>query len=442
MNNSETDSLKLLPDYLDSLNLNLEPDDLFILVQKLGIALLIGLLIGLEREHSKPEDEKIFAGIRTFPLISTFGFLSGFISAFTSVWVYIFMFISFAALVTTSHVFSAREGKKGSTSEISAILVFILGSLVFWNFIIVAAIVGVIVVLFLSLKIPLHTFVGKINTEDIYATVKLSVITVIILPLLPDETLGPLDVLNPRLIWYMVIFIGGISFVGYILIKVFGKDKGISLTALMGGLVSSTAVAVSLSRKSKKNKSLSDEFANGIVIASTVMYPRVLIVVSVLNFSLLSSLWLPVLIFTLTGFAISYFFYKQSNGEKADDFEIKNPFELKSALLFGFIFAVVIFVSKAAQVYIGTGGIYAASALAGLTSVDAIVLSIAKFSGGGLSENIAVSAILIALISNTIIKALIAITMGSKELQRNTVIGLGIMIIISVIYLILFLIIS
>lgn len=442
MNQSETDSIRLLPDYLVSVKSILESEDLFILVQKLVIALFIGILIGLEREHSKPKDEKIFAGIRTFPLISTFGFLSGFISAFTSFWVYVSMFIGFSALITTAHVFSAKEGKRGSTSEFSAILVFLLGSLVFWNYIILAAIIGVIVALFLSLKIPLHAFVGKINIEDIYATIKLAVITIIVLPLLPDETLGPLDVLNPRLIWYMVIFISGISFIGYILIKVFGKDKGIPLTALMGGLVSSTAVTVSLSRESKKNKSLSDEYANGIIIASTVMYPRVLIVTSILNVSLILKLWLPVLIFTATGFVTSYFLQKKQSNEKYEDFEIKNPFELKSALLFGLIFAVVIFISKAAQVYLGTGGIYAASGLAGITSVDAIVLSLAKLAGGNLNENVAIAAILIALISNTIIKALIALIAGSKELQRNTLIGLGIIIFVSVVYLILFLITS
>jgi len=450
MNQTESaDSLKLLPDYLVSFKSLLESEDLFTIVQKLGVAILIGLLIGLEREYSKPRDEKIFAGIRTFPLISTFGFLSGMISEFTSFWVFISLFTGFSALIITAYIFSAKEGRRGGTSEISAILVFLLGSLVFWNFIILAAIIAVIIALFLSTKFQLHTFVGKISMEDIYATIKLGIITIIILPLLPDETVGPLDVLNPRLIWYMVIFISGISFIGYILIKVFGKDKGIPLTALMGGLVSSTAVAVSLSRKSKRNISLSDDFANGIIIASTVMYPRVLIVASVLNISLLSNLWLPVLIFTATGFAISYFFYKKSNEKEPGSIDLSNPFKLKSALLFGLVFAIVIFASRAAEIYIGTGGIFAASALAGLTSVDAIVLSLARLSEGilpagktGLSEEIAVAAILVALISNTVVKAAIAVFIGSKELRKNTLMGLGVLVLVAVVYLIIFLIVS
>jgi uncharacterized membrane protein (DUF4010 family) len=442
MNQTEpADSIKLLPDYLVSFKSLLESDDLFTLLQKLGVAILIGLLIGLEREYSKSQNEKIFAGIRTFPLISTFGFLAGMISAFTSYWVFIFLFSGFSVLVVTAYVFSAKEGGRGGTSEISAILVFLLGSLVFWNFIILAAVIAVIIALFLSTKFQLHTFVGKISMDDIYATIKLGIITVIILPLLPDETVGPLDVLNPRLIWYMVIFISGISFIGYVLIKIFGKDKGIPLTALMGGLVSSTAVAVSMSRKSKSNVSLSDEFANGIIIASAVMYPRVLIVTSVLNISLLSNLWLPVLIFTAAGFAISYFFYKKGSEKKTDSIEVKNPFKLKSALLFGLVFAIVIFASKAAQVYIGTGGIFAASALAGITSVDAIVLALAKLSGENLSERIAVAAILVATISNNIVKAAIAYFAGSEELRKNTLLGLGVLVLVSVLYLVIFLII-
>jgi uncharacterized membrane protein (DUF4010 family) len=432
---SSTDSVKLLPDYLVSFDSNLESDDLIVLLQKIGIAILIGLLIGLEREHSKPQDEKIFAGIRTFPLISAFGFLGALASSFTSYWVFIFLFIGFCGVVITSYIFSAQDGKKGATSEVTALLVFLLGGLVYWNFVILAAIIAIIITLFLSLKFQLHTFAGQVNREDIFATVKLGILTVIILPLLPDETIGPLNVLNPRQIWYMVIFISGISFIGYILIKVFGKDKGIPITGLMGGMVSSTAVAVSLSRKSKQNKTLSNDFATGIIIASTVMYPRVLIVVSVLNPALLSQLWLPVLIFTAAGFALSYYFYKKTSEKQNGELELKNPFKLRSALLFGLIFAVVIFVSKAAQEYIGTGGIYIASALAGLTSVDAIILTIAGFN---LDEKVAVAAILIASISNTIVKAAITYFSGSDQLKKNTLIGLGILVVISGAYLIIY----
>ncbi len=424
------DTIKFLPDYLVSTNSNLESEDLFVLVQKLAIAVLIGAFIGLEREHSRPHDEKTFAGIRTFPLISILGFTAALIASITTIWVYAAVFIGFSSLVTSAHIFSAKKGRLGGTSEISTLLVFVLGSLVYWNFMILAAVITVIIALFLTLKIQLHRFVGKINEEDLYATLKLALITVIVLPLLPDKTYGPLNVLNPRLIWYMVIFISGISFVGYILIKFYGKDKGIAITGLMGGLVSSTAVTFSLSKKSKANANLSGEFGTGIILASSVMFPRVFIIILVLNNSLVPEVWLPLMIFSIVGGIISYFISKKFKHEKHEAIDLKNPFELRSALLFGVVFGVIIFVSKAAEVYMGAGGIYVASGLGGLTNIDAIVLSLAKLSKNGINIKTAGAALILALIANTIFKAIITITLGSKELKRYTLPGFGVLAVI------------
>ena len=430
------DTLKLLPEYLLKNDNALTSADLFILLQKLAVAILIGLLIGLEREHSRPKDEKIFAGVRTTPLIATLGFVAGLIASVTSYWIYFIIFAGFASLVTAAHVFSARSGKLGGTSEVALMIVFLLGTIVYFNFIILAAVIAVIVTLFLTLKFQLHQFAGKVSEEDLYATLKLAIITVIVLPLLPNKTYGPLDVFNPRLIWYMVILVSGISFVGYVLIKVFGEGKGISITGLLGGMVSSTAVAYSLSRKSKENADLSQNFALGIILASSIMYVRVFIVVLIFNSVLLLSLWLPILIFTATGFAVSLFMLKKNSGVKHDRIELRNPFSLKSAILFGIIFGIVIFAAKAGQVYFGSGGLYAASALAGLTSVDAIVLSLTKMVSGNISTEVAVTAIIIATISNNIVKGAISFFMGSNLLQKHVLAGLGIISGVSVIYLV------
>lgn len=431
------DTVKHLSDYLFSGSSNLDSDDLFILVQKLAIAIFIGAFVGLEREHSRPENEKTFAGIRTFPLISILGFTSALISTITTPWIYFAMFLGYAALIIASHVFSAKEGKKGGTSEITAFIVFLLGSLVLWNFIILAAVIGVVVTLFLTLKFQLHSFVGKINEEDIYAALKLAIITVIVLPLLPDKTYGPFNVLNPRLIWYMVIFISGISFVGYVLVKIYGQNKGALITGLLGGMVSSTAVAFSFSRKSRDQNELSLNFAAGIIIASTVMFPRIFFIVLVFSSNLIGKLWIPLLISTAAGFAVSYYFSKKLTQKQNQQLEFRNPFELKSALLFGLIFGIVIFVSKAAEVYMGTGGIYAASALAGITSVDAIVLTLSGLASSGLSEKVAASAVIIAALVNTVVKGVISIFLGSESLRKYTVIGLSIITAVSAAGLIL-----
>lgn len=413
----------------------LEAGDLFTILQGLGTIIFIGLLVGLEREHSRSKDQKIFAGIRTFPLIGILGFVTALAASITSELIYVAVLLGFSGLLVTAYLSAAKDGRLGGTSEVTAFLVFILGTMVYWGFLLLPVIIAIVITIFLSLKLQLHTFVGKISGEDIFATLKLAIISIIILPLLPDRTFGPLNVLNPRLIWYMVIFISGISFVGYIFIKLLGKDRGIVLTGLFGGLVSSTAVAFSLSKKSVQQPLLSHNYSIGIVLASTMMFIRVFIIVLVLNSALVSNLWIPLLIFTVTGYGISRMMFKKEVQNDLTEIEISNPFELKSAFIFGLLFALVIFGAKAAQVYLGNQGIYAASALAGLTSVDAIVLSISRLSTENLIFLVAEKAIIIALISNTIVKMLITVLWGSVELKRNTIKGLGYLLLLPVIYL-------
>jgi uncharacterized membrane protein (DUF4010 family) len=414
----------------------LESGDLFTILQGLGAVIFIGLLIGLQREHSRSKDQKIFAGIRTFPLIGILGFITSLTASFTTELVYVAVLLGFSGLLVSAYLTSAKDGRLGGTSEISAFLVFILGTMVYYGYILLPAIIAIVITMFLSLKIQLHTFVGKVSGDDIFATLKLAIISIIVLPLLPDRTFGPLDVLNPRLIWYMVIFISGISFIGYLFIKLLGKDRGIILTGLFGGLVSSTAVTFSLSKKSKLFPLLSYNFAIGIVLASTMMFIRVFIILLVLNAALVSNLWIPLIIFSLAGYIVSRIMYKKESKNELTDIEISNPFELKSAFIFGLLFAIVIFGAKAAQIYLGDQGIYAASALAGLTSVDAIVLSISRLSADNLVFLVAEKAIIIALITNTIVKILITVIWGSPELKKASIRGLGFVIILPVIYLI------
>lgn len=421
--------LKISPEPL------LESGDLFTILQGLGAVIFIGLLIGLEREHSRSKDQKIFAGIRTFPLIGILGFLTALTASLTSEWVYVAVMFGFSGLLITAYLVAAKDGRLGGTSEVSAFLAFILGTMVYYGYILLPAIIAIVITMFLSLKIQLHTFVGKVSGDDIFATLKLAIISIIVLPLLPDRTFGPLDVLNPRLIWYMVIFISGISFVGYIFIKLLGKDKGIVLTGLLGGLVSSTAVTFSLSKKSKLQPLLSHNYAVGIVLASTMMFIRVFIIVLVLNAALVANLWIPLIVFTIAGYVISLIMFKRASKTELTDIEISNPFELKSAFMFGLIFAVVIFGAKAAQVYLGDPGIYAASTLAGLTSVDAIVLSISRLSAGAMMFGVAEKAIVIALISNTIVKMIITFIWGSQDLKKEVIKGLGYVLILPVVYL-------
>lgn len=434
---TNTDSTSLFQNLLPKPEPLLESGDMFTILKGLAVVIFIGMLIGLEREYARNKDEKIFAGIRTFPLIGLYGFTSALISSITENWVYAIFFIGFAGLSIAAYYSSSRDGKVGGTSEVSSFIVFILGSLVYWGYILLPVVIAIIITMFLSLKIQLHSFVGKVNAADIYATLKLAIITLIVLPVLPDKTYGPFDVLNPRLIWYMVIFVSGISFIGYIFIKLLGKDKGIIVTSLLGGMVSSTALTYSLTKKSKIEEPLSFNYGLGVITASSMMFLRVLLIISILDVDLAVALFLPMIIFAATGVISSVIFYKKSTNIPQAEIELKNPFELKSAFIFGIIFGLTIFLSKAAQIYFGDQGLYAASALAGFSSVDAITISISRLFNETISLNVAMKAIVFATISNTVIKMSISSFWGSNILKYVVWKGLGIMLMIQVIYLII-----
>ena len=301
-----------------------------------------------------------------------------------------------------------------------------------------SATIAVVTMLFLSLKIQLRRFVGNIRSEDILAIMKLAIITVIVLPLLPNEVIDPLEVLNPRTVWLMVIFVSSLSFLGYLLVKYTGKDKGIRLTGFLGGLVSSTAVTFSMSKKSKETESLSGNYAVAVILASSVMYLRVYIIIFFLNSQLAMHTWIPLFLLSAVGFIVSFFLTRRVKEKQAAEFELKNPLELRFALLFGLIFAVVIISSKAAQLYVGTEGIYGVSVLAGLTSVDAIVLSVIELLPGSISISTAVAAIIISTASNDIVKIVISLYWGSKDYKRYVTVGLGVLVLVSLIMLIFY----
>lgn len=416
----------------------LEPGEFFILIQKLVVAVLIGILIGLEREFSRPKSGKIFAGIRTYPLVSMLGFSSALIASFTETWMYGIFFLGYAALITTAYFISAKEGRIGGTSDIAALLVFLLGSLVYWGYLLIAATIAVVTMLFLSSKLQLRKFVGNIRSEDILSIMKLGIITIIILPLLPNEVIDPLKVLNPSTIWLMVIFVSGLSFLGYLLVKYIGKDKGISLTGFLGGLVSSTAVTISMSKKSKESESLAGNYAVGVILASSIMYIRIYIIILFLDIQLAIHTWPPLLLLGAVGLIVSFILTKKVKEKQVTEFELKNPLELKFALLFGLIFAIVIIATKAAQDFLGTEGMYAVSAMAGITSVDAIVLSVIQLLPASVSISTAVAAIIIATASNDIVKLGIALYWGSKEYKKNVTVGLGLLVTVSLIMLVFY----
>jgi uncharacterized membrane protein (DUF4010 family) len=389
-----------------------ELTELFI---RFGIALALGLFIGFEREKEKQET---FAGIRTFPLISLLGCTAALINDRYSPWVFGACFVTFSAMVITAYFFSGRrERPTGITTAVAAYLCFLFGALVWWQLTALAAALAVVTVLLLATKKPLEQLSQKIEGREIAAALQFGVITLIILPILPNETFGPLDVINPYTIWLMVVLIAGVNFLGYILIKTLGARQGIGLAGLLGGMASSTALTLGFSRRSRTEDSLAPEFAFAIVVASVVMFVRVLIEVFAVNPGVGRILLLPLCCSGAAGLlcCIVLWFLRRTPGpreESGQNLNVRNPFELWPALWFGALFGVILFIARAGQVYFGTAGIYASSIVTGFADVDPIALSLSNLARSDLDAIIAARGITLAALANTFVKMLITLIGG------------------------------
>ncbi|NOR89985.1 MAG: DUF4010 domain-containing protein [Anaerolineales bacterium] len=317
---------------------------------------------------------------------------------------------------------SMRGVEEGITTEVTALLVPLFGAMMIWNQPVVAAALGVITALILALKPRLHGAARRMSSEDLRATLEFSIITAVVLPLLPNEGFGPYGVLNPFQIWLFVVFISGIGFLGYVLMKYLGPERGIGITGLLGGLVSSTATTLSFAGRSKTNAGLSTVLAQGILLASCVMFPRVLIEVAVVNPALVRQVVVPLATMLIAGVIAVYVLWRLGRAEEKVDhggIELSNPLRLKTAITFGLVFAVVLVAVEAANEYFGSAGVYIASMLAGITDVDSITLSVSNLSLKGLLDGrVAAIAIILATIMNTIAKAVMAMVLGTPRLRR------------------------
>jgi uncharacterized membrane protein (DUF4010 family) len=385
-----------------------------------AMSLLMGLLIGLERQHSQKPDEPLFAGIRTFPLIALLGFLSGLGARAGWMWLLPVAFAGVCGIAVAAYVTGARGPHPGATTEVMAMLAFLFGALTAFDYLLPAATFAVATTLLLSFKAPLHRLAESIQEGELYAILKFGVVSVIILPLLPDRTFGPFQVLNPRLVWWMVVLISAISMLGYVLMRFLGARQGIVLTGILGGLASSTAAAFGLAEKAREaNGSLARYFALGIVIASTIMFFRVQFLALVVDLELARSMALPIALPALAGVGVSLFLMARKGGEGEAKLDVKNPMELGRAIQFALLFGVVLFVARAAHHYFGSTGVYLASALAGLTDVDAITISAARLAREGvLASQTAAASILLACAMNTLVKGGVAAFFGGPALRR------------------------
>jgi uncharacterized membrane protein (DUF4010 family) len=396
-----------------------------IVIRDFAIALFIGALIGIEREKRKREEDAGVGGIRTFILLSMAGAASGWLSLQVgSPWIFVATLLLAVGFVIAGYTVTVGSGaaEPGLTTEVAALVTVLLGGLVMYGWPALAVGLGIITAAVLAFKDPLHGLVEKVGQQDLYAGLSLLIATFIILPILPNETVDPLEALNPRSLWLLVILIAGLSEVGYIAVRALGASRGTVLTGFFGGLASSTAVTLSFAKQSKEEKAPVDALAAGILLAWLVMAVRILVLVIAVHRPLLREVALPIGTIGILTLASAVYFWRRGAGAKArdgEDVSLRNPFSLAAAIRFALFFAVILLVVAAVRKYLPPSGMYLVAGLAGLTDVDAITLSMARLARDGGGDVLAERAITIAAVANTLIKGGMVMTLGSRDLARR-----------------------
>ncbi|MES2776051.1 MAG: MgtC/SapB family protein [Bacteroidota bacterium] len=408
---------------------------------RLFVTIGIGALIGLERQHTAlKEKTENFAGIRTFIFVALLGFLGGLCFYVLSPWVYFFVFAVVAVLTGISYSITATKGNVGATTEFSVVIGFLLGTLAFLGFIQVALVVTVVVLVLLSSKLKMHAAIGKITGEELYDFIRFVVMALLVFPFLPDKTFGPFNVLNPREIGWVIILTSGLGFVGYMLMKFMDSRKGILLSGIIGGLVSSTAVTWVFAKKSKENEAHSLSCAIAILAASSIMIVRVFVWVFVFNKALFQQSYGAFIPVFLAAIGVTLFLYFKHRGKEQPASAIRQgkPLDLQGALVFGIIYCVILLAVSYANQELGEKGMLISSAVAGLSDIDAITISVSKLAGLNLDFGLAAKAVLIATISNTFVKMGIGIWAGSRTLRKYLFVGYGVIFICAIIVLLFF----
>jgi uncharacterized membrane protein (DUF4010 family) len=407
--------------------------DTFELIERLAVALAIGLVIGIERGWKQREEAEgdRAAGLRTHALAGLLGGIWGALALRAAPWGAVALGLAFVAFAAAITVFRYREmihdKTFGATTVVAAMVAFSLGALAVMGDKTAAAAAGVAAAMLLALKAALHEWVKRLTWEELRAGLILAAMTVILLPLLPDRELARWFPVNPREVWLLTILIAALSFVGYVAIRYAGAGLGVLLSGLAGGLVSSTAVTLNMARLAREHPDRERLFAAGIMLASGVMMLRVLVVVGIINVALLQYLAVPLLLAVLAQAAVAGMLcgWTRDDHEAASAIELRNPFDLGVVLEFGALLALIMALAKGFSTWAGAKGAIALAAVSGLVDVDAISISLARLAPQGLDAESAAYAILIAVTVNSATKVVLGSTAGGLELGKLLGAGLA-----------------
>jgi uncharacterized membrane protein (DUF4010 family) len=391
------------------------------------ISLGLGLLVGLERQSV---DSKT-AGIRTFPMVTLMGTVCGLLGITYGGWVIAAGFLAVTAVLVVSNIHRMRmdDESPGMTTEIAVLLMYSIGVfLVQKNYPVAIVMTGVITVL-LHFKTTIHGWVDRIGQKDLLGIMQFILISMVILPILPNQSYDRYESLNPRETWLMVVLIVGISLVGYFLYKIFGGKAGVLLGGVLGGLISSTATTLSYAKKAAAGRGAEKLAAFVILTASAVSMIRVMVEVSVVAPTSFRQIAVPLAAeLAVMIFLVTLLFFRHRN-EANEMPEQGNPAQLKSAVTFALLYAAVRFITAAVQTEFGNEALYIVSIVSGLTDMDAITLSTARMAESGeIEDSLAWRLILVATMANLVFKGGMAFVLGGRALGKLILILFGILI--------------
>jgi uncharacterized membrane protein (DUF4010 family) len=392
------------------------------------VAIALGFLVGLERESRGNElASKLTAGVRTYTLISLFGFGCAWLYRLNVEFIIPIGILVIGAMTLAGYLAKQKSGAIGWTSEIAALLTFFVGVLSLVADIWIPMAIGVFTTLLLSEKAQLEQYIDKLDKSEFLAVVKFLLVTLIILPALPDKNFTQFD-LNPYRIWQIVILVSSIGFVGYFLMKKLGDKVGLWLSGLMGGIVTSTAVSIAMGNIAKNNTQLAKRAFQATILASSMMYLRILVIIYFLNSGIAYDIWWKLIILFLFGLLAAIITHDKTESVTGSPISsIQNPFEIKPAVMFAFLFILLSIVTISVKQFFGEGGILGLSAIVGVTDIDPFILSI--INKQSLVENVVISAILISMMSNTIVKG-IYFGFLAKGLRKDVSIYFGLWVVL------------
>ncbi len=390
----------------------------------LAIALGLGLIVGLQRQST----ESKLAGLRTVPLVTLLGCVCALLAATAGGWILAAGLVGVATATAMGNVARLRDPQAhaGITTEVALLLMYGLGAYTVLGDRAVAVVLGGTIAVLLHFKAELHGLAGRLGGTELRAVMQLVLLALVVLPVLPDATFGPFAVFNPHEMWLMAVLIVGLSLGGYIALKFLGPDAGIVAGGLLGGLISSTATTVSWARRTRDQPEASRAACLVILIASSVVYVRVLAEIATVAAPFLRTAAPPILALFAAMAAAATGLWMSSKGREPVSVEGRQPADLKTAFTFAALYVVVLFAVAYAKESAGARGLYVVSVLSGLTDVDAITLSVARLVGSGQIDGAqGWRLVVVGLLSNLVFKGAMASVLGDRRLRRWIVLLFG-----------------